>query len=167
MRSTWLSKLMKEMRHATRIVILGIGNTEKGDDSAGVRCAEALAHKLKHPSIKVIIAGEVPENYTGMIRSYNPTHVVIIDACAKGMKPGAVFLVDPSKIANDDVSTHRMPLSLFTMFLEKTVRCKVLIIGIEPQSVDWHEGMSATVAESILHIADNLSTALLATLKPR
>jgi len=149
----FLNSLKKKLRGARRVVILGVGNKMKGDDGLGIHCAEILDEGFKkQKGIKVINGGEAPENYTGEIRKFKPSHVIIFDACSKNKKPGSIFLVDPNKIADEDVSTHRIPLSMLAKFLKETIGCKVIIIGIQPKSLEWRRGQSVPVRKSVTNL---------------
>lgn len=157
-------RLLKEfITGDDRIVILGIGNIEKGDDAAGALCAVNLIKKFSNTipdNIKIINGGETPENFTGDIRRFKPTRVLIIDTVIARYKPGTIFIVDPEKIANTDVSTHRMPLSMLCRFLEESIGCRVLIIGIEPERVELDILLSKIVQKSIIVIVDFLASLL-------
>lgn len=157
--SHWQKKLKQKLIGAERIVILGIGNTQKGDDAVGPFCIASLACLLEKGWSKntiLINGGEVPENYTGEIRKFQPTHIIIIDACSAKKKPGTIFLVDKNKINNENVSTHRMPLSMLVKFLEETIGCKVIIIGIEPKSLSWTEPLSKPVLNAVTILTEFL-----------
>ncbi len=77
---------------------------------------------------------EAPENFTGAVRAFAPSHVLVLDAASAGFPPGTVFPVDPSAVPDEDVSTHRTPLSTLADYLERTVGCRVLVLGIEPKA---------------------------------
>jgi len=157
----WRALLKRTLRGAQSVVILGIGNSQKGDDGAGTACAERIAAALtdvQRRRIEAIPAGEVPENYTGTIRRFKPSHVVIIDACSAQKAPGSIFLVESSAIADADVSTHRMPLSMLVRYLEETVECRVVVIGIEPLSMSRQNGLSAPVESNVERLARFLSS---------
>ena len=139
--------------------MLGIGNIEKSDDGAGALCADILgreAPKKRPRNLKIINGGDVPENYTGDIRKFEPTHVIIIDTCCAKKKPGAIFLVDPTKMSDEDISTHRMSLSMLVKFLEETIGCKTMVLGIEPKSLGWGTTISAPVQKAIITLTDYL-----------
>jgi len=132
---------------------------QKGDDAAGALCAERIGRQLKkkrRAGVTVINAGEVPENYTGVIRKFKPTHMVIIDACYFGKKAGAIHVIDPRSIADGDVSTHRMPLSMLVRFLEETIGGKAMVIGIEPKTVDPNAPLSPAVSRAIEALGSTL-----------
>jgi len=134
----WKARLARELGRPEKLAVLGVGNVAKGDDGAGVRTAEALTRLVRserNPRLKIIIAHEAPENFTGAVRHFGPSHVLIIDAAGGGFPPGAVFLVDRSRIQNEDASTHMTPLSTLAVYLEETVGCSVVILGIEPETL--------------------------------
>ena len=159
----WRALLKRKLQGVHSAVVLGIGNLQKGDDGAGTACAERIAGALtrgKRRRIEAIPAGEVPENYTGTIRRFKPSHVVIIDACGARKAPGSIFLIEPSAIVDADATTHRMPLSMLVRYLEETVGCRVVVIGIEPQSLDRCHALSAPVGRAVDRLARFLTSCL-------
>jgi hydrogenase 3 maturation protease len=149
---SWSTELKKFLKNKTRILVLGVGNMQKGDDAAGPQCAERIARQLRkkrQAGVLVINAGGVPENYTGQIRKFLPSHMVIVDACYTGKKAGAISVIDPHSISNGDVSTHRMPLSMLVRFLEETIGGKAMIIGIEPGTIDPNAPLSPAVNRAV------------------
>ncbi len=149
---SWSSELNKFLKNKTRLLILGVGNMQKGDDATGALCAERIGRQLRkkrRAGVMVINAGEVPENYTGVIRKFKPTHMVIVDTCYSGKKAGTISIIDPYLISNGDVSTHRMPLSMLARFLEETIGGKAMIIGIEPKIMDLNAPLSPAVSRAV------------------
>jgi hydrogenase 3 maturation protease len=153
----WREKVSSFLTPADRLVIIGIGNHEKGDDGAGIKCADGLkslmGNDLPH-HVRIINAGVMPENFTGDIRSFQAKRILIIDAVIAGHAPGTIFIIDPDRIVNEDVSTHRMPLSMLYRFLEESIGCHVLMIGIEPEKVDLDTILSKNVQNSISSLVD-------------
>jgi len=154
-KSAWQTDVAAALEGFERLVILGVGNISRGDDAAGVRCAELLASRLPRRSarLKVLNAGDVPENFTGKIRLCEPSHVLIIDAMLGGSRPGTVRLVDRTRIADEEVSTHRIPLARLVEFLEATVGCKVIVLGIEPRSLEPGRPTTAAVEAAARRVA--------------
>ncbi len=142
----------------------------KADDGLGAMCAELLFHELfKKPNdnIKIIVGGEVPENYTGKIRALQPTHVIVIDAGFARKKPGTVFLMDEKKIKSESVSTHQTPLSLLVQYLKKTVGTRVIIIGVEPKFLEWGKPISPPVKKAITALSKKLMEILPEVIKTK
>jgi hydrogenase 3 maturation protease len=152
----WRDRLSTELSKARRLFILGVGNRRKADDGAGSRCAGLLKLELRKgalENIQVLDAGEVPENATGLIRRFGPTHVLIVDAAVSGHEPGRVFVVDRRRIPRDDLSTHRIPLIHLVRYLEQSVRCRVIVVGIEPRVIAWNQPMSPPVKAAAAELA--------------
>ena len=144
----WDTQLKQWLAGMTELVILGVGNNIRGDDGTGPYCADTLKKKINRANINIINTGEVIENYTGEIRNFNPTHVLIIDVAAGGFNPGTIFIVDKTRISDEDVSTHRMPLSMAIRFIEESIGSKVFMLGIEPESTEFNKPISNAVKQS-------------------
>jgi len=152
MQTRWLKILKKEINSTRRICILGVGNIQKSDDGAGPLIIKKLGSEIgkqKFNDILLIDGGEAPENFSGEIRRFQPGLTIIIDACAGGRKPGTIYIVNPEKIQYDDISTHKLPLSMFVKFLADTIPTKVIIIGIEPENLNFQGTISKEVNKSV------------------
>ncbi|MGB9979912.1 hydrogenase maturation peptidase HycI [Methanobacterium sp.] len=133
-----------------KIVILGIGNEIKGDDSLGPIIAKKLSSLFnKNEDITIFDGGTVPENYTGLIRKENPTHIILIDAVDMKKEPGYIRVVRKEEIANYNISTHAMPISFLIKYMETTVDAQIILVGIQPKSMEFAEPISKKVEESI------------------
>ncbi len=156
---TWKKHLADALADVERLVVLGVGNTDRADDAAGVHAAEVLAKRVGDglPNLSVLLGHGVPENFTGKIREFRPSHVLIIDAAAGGFRPGTRHIVDPHQIAQDDVSTHRTPLSTLAEFLERTIGCRVVILGIEPERLTPGDALTPRVKTAAARAADHLA----------
>jgi hydrogenase 3 maturation protease len=92
-----------------RVVILGVGNSLRGDDAVG----SALAEKLHgHINAIVLNAGDAPEDYLGRIIAARPDVVVIVDATETGSEPGSVALIEPEQLPETSFSTHTLSLGM-------------------------------------------------------
>ena len=159
---SWQERINSAIRASERIVILGVGNPVKGDDGAGVNASEELKTLLSEisGSVLVISGGEVPENYTGVVRSFQPQLVIILDCAVSGAPPGTVSIVDPATIADDEISTHRIPLVRLVDFLETTIPCRVILLGIEPVSLEESRPLSKKVRRAVAKIVRYLDKAI-------
>jgi len=156
----WKRRLARALGRPEKLAVLGVGNVARGDDAAGVRVAEALTSLAgggATPRFKVFVTDEAPENFTGPVREFAPTHVLIIDAVAAGFRPGAIFIVEPGAVPEEDVSTHRTPLSTLAGYLERTVGCRVVILGIEPAALAPGAPLSPAARRAIERVAASLA----------
>lgn len=81
---------------------------------------------------------------------------MIIDAALGGHPPGTIFILDPQAIRRDDMSTHHLPLSLLVQYFAASLECKVICIGIEPESVEVGEPVSEPVKQAVAYLAERL-----------
>ena len=152
----------REIRKAARVAVVGVGNLARGDDAAGTLAARTLLAGLGPPPAKtlVIAAEEAPENYTGVMRAFSPDLSLLVDCASAGRAPGTVFFIDPDRVSDDDVSTHRVPLSRLAHYIRETMECRVLILGIEPYSFEEGAGLSPAVGRAVRKVVGILRKAL-------
>ena len=124
-------------------VIMGIGNDMRGDDAIGVY----VARKFKKDGWYKIIAGQVPEDFTMEIKKIRPELLIIIDAALMNLIPGTVRIVPVEKLPDVAFSTHGMPLSFFINYIAKYVG-DVILVGIEPSSMEFGEDISLEVKKA-------------------
>jgi hydrogenase 3 maturation protease len=111
--------------------------------------------------VKIFLGETAPENLTGEIKRFRPSHLVVIDAAEAGHKPGHLSLIEVSAIGSGGaLSTHNLPISVLTDYLQKDTGCQVLVLGIQPASI--HFGAEPTAA--VLAAAERLAAALAAAL---
>ena len=138
----------------------------KSDDRLGVVLARALAKKLPSESaIRIVSGGEAPENFTGAIRAFSPSHVILLDAVDHGLAPGTAFLADEHAIAVGDMTSHHLPLKLLMRFLGASIPCRVILVGIQPQNLRPGNRLSAAVQKTLTALAEFLAGVLTERLK--
>jgi hydrogenase 3 maturation protease len=136
-----------------KIIFLCIGNDMRGDDALGPLIAKSLVRLFQNQNDLIVINAEtVPENYTGIIRKENPSHIIFIDAVEMKMDPGTIKLVECDEITDYNISTHAMPLSFMIKYLESFTDAKILLIGIQPKNME----MSSTISEEVKTSVDEL-----------
>jgi len=129
-----------------RTAVVGVGNELNADDGVGVRVVRELGRRLPaRPDVLLIEAGAAPENFTGALRRFRPTTVVIVDAAAMGDEPGTIRWLDWRASDGLSASTHTLPPSVLSTFLIESIGCDVLLLGVQPASVEFGEPMSAAV----------------------
>ena len=106
-----------------------IGNKKAGDDGIGPFIATSLK-KMKN--ITYLDCGIIPENYTSLVKKYNPNKLIIIDAADMNLKPGEFRIISKEKIGLMHISTHNIPLSILINYLENYIK-KIYFIGIQPK----------------------------------
>jgi len=135
-----------------RVTVVGIGSTIRRDDAAGLCVIELLEGKRLR-DVQLLKTETVPESYTGVIRDFAPTHVILIDAASFNGSPGDARTISPEKIANATVSTHSLPLSVFIGYVAKTICPNVVLLGIQGQDNGMGEGLTLEVEKGTRRVA--------------
>ena len=155
--------LSHSLKKARRVAVLGVGSDLRGDDAAGVLAAQRLArgrNSSRKVALGIFIGWTAPENLTGEIKRFKPTHLIIIDAIDAGQKPGTILFLEPEVVGGASFSTHTLPARILADYLTSSTRCKVLIVGIQPRNVAFGTSASKTVRGSALYVANAIRRAL-------
>ena len=144
---------------ANRVVIAGVGSTLRKDDFAGVEIVRKLQNKVSQ-SVYLIECETVPESFIEPIIDFKPTHVLIIDAAILNLKPGSSKLMEPKETAISAVSTHALPLNLFSEYLRETIDAKVALLAIQPEDTSFGEGLTKNLQKT----AENITNLILKNL---
>ena len=129
-------------------LIMCIGNRDGGDDAIGPYIADNLK-KEETKNFVVLDCGIVPENYTSVVKQYNPKNLTIIDAVEMGLNPGEMKIVPKEKIGKMHISTHGIPISVLIGYLEQYLE-NILFIGLQPKT------MSGEMTEIVRKSGDKL-----------
>jgi hydrogenase 3 maturation protease len=137
-------------------VIVGIGNTLKGDDGAGPRVSQILMGKI---NAEVIDAGSAPENYIDKIVRLSPKTLIIIDAIDFGKIPGTIRVFGTQDLKQFIFSTHCLSPHMFVRAITSQIDVKIFFIGIQPAHLQFGRCLSRQVAEAIASLADDIKLA--------
>mgnify|MGYP005831077657 CR=1 FL=1 len=132
---------------AKKLLILGVGNDIRQDDGVGPKIIRDLQGKVSG-KVKLVDAGTVPESFTGVIKSFKPTHILIIDAAGMGTPPGYMKFIEKDQILGVSFSTHQMPLSLLIEYLESEMDSKIYLLGIQPASNEFGGNLTSEVKKA-------------------
>ena len=130
-------------------VIVTAGNNFRKDDGVGPYIASQLSST---DSLKVIDAGQTPENITDEVIALRPSYILIIDAADYGGVAGEIRKVEEEQIPETTLSTHQIPLSVVMSIIRKETGAEVVYLGIQVAEVGFGEGLTPEVK----NIADNL-----------
>ena len=139
-----------------RPIVIGIGNTERGDDGAGRLAARLLRHALADAVEVVELDGEAAAVLT---RLEGRTLAYVIDACVSGGEPGSVrrFAAHETPLPQlgSDVSTHGFGLAAAVELARNLglLPAKTFVYAIEGLQFEIGTGPSAAVAEGARKVA--------------
>ena len=141
-----------------RAVVLGIGNTILTDEAAGVRAVELLEQRYRMPYNVLVIDGgtsgmEMIEDLS------NLDFLIVIDVVKTGAAPGTVV-----KSAGDEIpvffrrklSPHQIALPdvLASLELLDTMPKEIVVLGVEPISLELGMEMTDTIAERVPELVE-------------
>jgi len=137
-----------------KVVMLCIGNIERGDDGLGPYLARMIKDKAPY---EVIDAGVAPENWTGVITRLKPDTIVIVDAIYFEGNPGDVKIFSGEDLRSGKISTHDVSPKLLIEYLKESTKADIYILGIKPESKKFGQGLSPSLKASL----DSLTQALI------
>ncbi|MBF0522934.1 MAG: hydrogenase maturation peptidase HycI [Candidatus Omnitrophica bacterium] len=162
---TLKAAIRTRLKNAKKIALLGVGSELRGDDAAGILIAESLQNiPLKTESklqFQVFIGSTAPENLTGAIRKFGPTHLIIVDAADIGQKIGTVKLISPDETAGFSSSTHNLPMKIFAKYLTISLGCEVILIGIQPGKIHFNTLPSLEIKEAVKYVSQTIAEVIL------
>ncbi|MGE4091008.1 MAG: hydrogenase maturation protease [Candidatus Binatia bacterium] len=145
--------------HERRIVIIGVGNVDRGDDAIGL----AVVGRLKEKVAEGIIVKEVSGDCTTLLDTWAVAdNVSIIDATHSGAAPGTIQRFDarasplPSEFGS--YSTHALGVAeAIALARALGILPAILIVyGVEGASYAIGESMSDAVVTAIDTVVEQL-----------
>ena len=112
-----------------KVVMLCVGNIERGDDGLGPQLANMIKGKVPY---EVIDAGVAPENWTGAIKRSMPDTIIIVDAIYFEGNPGDIKIFSGEDLRSGKISTHDVSPKLLIEYLKESTKADIYILGIKP-----------------------------------
>lgn len=137
-----------------RVLIVGIGNRQRGDDGVG----PVFIDKLSSAGFTNILdVGTVPENYTKYIIQYRPDTIILVDALSFGGKPGSWKIFTPEECDEYGFSTHNASINLFASYIRQYIPAKIFLLGIQPATIEFKAGLSPELEQSVCRLVNEKS----------
>jgi hydrogenase maturation protease len=134
-------------------LVLGLGNTLRGDDGVGVRVVEALATRSLPPGVEVVDGGTQGLALVNLMEGRK--RVVFVDAADVGRSPGEFirFSRDEAVFLGNDqhLSAHASGLRDALLLAEalKVMPDEVVIYGVQPANLEWDDALSPELQASL------------------
>ena len=143
-----MNKIFKDILNG-KVVVLGIGNTLKGDDAFG----PALIERIKGSARAVCIdGGTAPENYLGKVVKEKPDTIIIVDAVHLDLKPGQYDILKKDDIVKCGFTTHDISPAMLIEYLEKETGADIYLLAVQPGNISFGAEMSNAVKNTIEEI---------------
>ncbi len=152
-----LQKALGEwLADSKRVIVAGIGNSIRRDDFVGVKIVQGLQGKVSE-RVCLLECETVPESFMQEIIDLKPSHVLLIDAAILGLKPSEARLIFPEQVTNfPAVTSHMLPMRIFCEYVAKMTEAKIALLLIEPEDMEFGEGLTLKVQETAEKITEML-----------
>jgi hydrogenase maturation protease len=126
-----------------KVAIVGFGNELLTDDGVGVHAVRELQ---KAPPAGVVVA-EIGTRALNAQRFLEENDIVIaIDAVHADGRPGSIYLFDSVNVETQRYySLHELGIMGVLRLIQKDVRPKLIVLGVEPEVIDYGMELSETV----------------------
>jgi len=147
-------KLRKLLEGCRRLAVLGIGTELRGDDAAGILLVRQLQAMVAAQPFGSLVfegfeGGNAPENATGFISAFKPTHILLVDAAEIGAPAGECREIPGEEIPDVCFSTHTLPLKIIIDYLKQATGAVVAVIGIQPASLDFGRQPTSEIKDGV------------------
>lgn len=137
----------------TATLVLGLGNPLMGDDGTGLAALRQLelSRALLH-DVELVDGGTWGMNLLPLMEDHR--RVILLDAINTGAEPGSLVELDQAALPRyfqHKLSPHQIDMREVLALLDwrGTMPDEVLALGIQPEYVDLHDGLSPRVAQAL------------------
>ena len=148
-----LRRQVEDMAGDGRIYVLGLGNTDRADDGAGILVALAL--KKHFPSFSYSEHDGVEGTVLDISEREEVATVFFVDAANLGLEPGSIRVIPKNEIKETEITTHRVAVALMAAILERSGK-RTAVICIQPKAIEFRGNVSETVRTSVGKVVDAL-----------
>ena len=150
-----------------RVIVLGVGNAERGDDGVG-RVVAGMLRNLASEQVNVV---ELDGEATSLLAALDGASLAyVIDACVSGAAAGTVHRIDaheaPLPQVSSDLSTHGFGLAA-AIELGRALGqlpARTIVYAIEGTSFDTGTPLSPPVAAAAAEVAGRIRSEIEADL---
>ena len=146
------------LKSAERLVILGIGNEDNGDDAVGLYVLTQLQKEKLPKWVTNFYCERVPEHFLGKISNIEPNRIIVLDAADMKEIPGAIAIFSKEAVSSGyHLSTHTLSLTMLEEFLKPIVPDLITIyVGIQPKQMYFDTPLSKECKEAAEELAELL-----------
>ncbi len=142
------------------VLVLGIGNLVMADDGVGVLVAQQLQQRYRFPdNVEIMDGGTLGLDLLPKLE--NITNLIMIDAVETGKQPGTCVRLYGEELPialETKVSPHQMGLKdlLAVSELMGHSPAEMVLIGVQPGSIDMEIGLTAEVEAQLETLISNV-----------
>lgn len=138
------------------ILVLGIGNLLLGDEGVGVHAAQALIREALPEGVRVLDIGTAILD--ALLDLETADFVIVVDAVKADCAPGSVYRIPFDEMIHPDciASMHGFDLSRVLALTQRQTAPEVLVIGVEPATMEWGLELSPDVQSALPIVLDQV-----------
>jgi hydrogenase maturation protease len=141
-----LRKQLEDIAGSGKIYVLGLGNTDRADDGAGVLVALAL--KKLFPSYSYSEHDGVEGTVLDISEKKEDSTVIFVDAADLKLAPGTIKVVRKDDIKETEITTHRVAVALMAAILDTNGKHSA-VVCIQPANIEFRGEISGPVGQAI------------------
>jgi hydrogenase maturation protease len=141
-----LKARLEDIAGTSKVYVLGLGNTDRADDGAGVLVAQAL--KKPFPAYSFSEHDGVEGTVLDISERGGDALIIFVDAAELGLEAGSTRIIEQDRIKETEITTHRVAVALMAAMLARTGKRSV-VIGIQPKRIEFRAPVTDPVAEAI------------------
>lgn len=154
----WVNLSLADVNHSNMkkrpILVVGVGNSIQMDDGIGVHVIEEMKKNLLPENIELFDGGTAGYDLLGVIEGRKK--IIVIDAVKGQHPPGTLYKFSPDDIPaeNNYDSLHQLGIieALKLAGLQNKAPDQTVIIGVEPEKIDWGLSLTSVVKDKIPRI---------------
>ncbi|AFM41783.1 Hydrogenase 1 maturation peptidase HyaD [Desulfosporosinus acidiphilus SJ4] len=144
------------------IGILGLGNSIRQDEGFGIHLLERLRNNLP-PEIDLLDGGTDGLRLLDFVEKTK--RLIVLDAVDAGKKPGELVVwrgEEVPKYTGNKLSVHQMSFAevLYWAEFQGHSPDEIVIIGVQPESLDWGTELTDTLQRRIPEAVDQVQACL-------
>jgi hydrogenase 3 maturation protease len=101
------------------------------------------------PDLRCYAGETAPENFSGKILSFHPSHLLIVDAADLGLSPGEFADINPDDVGGPTFCSHMLPLKIMVDYLVRETGAKVTLLAIQYKDISFDRPMTPEMEDSV------------------
>jgi hydrogenase maturation protease len=157
-----LRELLSSCSPEARLAIVGVGHPMRADDYVGSYTVKAIMEATDGALPKgayLFDAEDSVEALIGNLAKLSPKHVIFIDACEMGLRPGEVKLLPVAETSYPFFTTHGIPLKVLAERLLS--ESKVWVLAIQPKQTEFDLSLSQAIQLTAKNVSELITRSLI------
>jgi hydrogenase maturation protease len=154
METNTIAQLIQDAKARDKhVILLGVGNLERGDDAVGPMLSESL-FPYNHERFQAYSVGTAIENAMNYVRKAAGGVLIIVDAvCDEACLEGSWHFYETDRLDSLCHTTHSIPLSLLISFWRREVPdLEVHFLGVSIRDNSDTSRMSREIKETLIRL---------------